>query len=169
MADEIEIVAPDPTWPAKFAAEAARVRAALPPGLIRRIEHIGSTAVPGLPAKPIIDILLELTDFTRARETVAPIEALDYSCWIGNPDPNHVFFVRGMPPFGTGRTHHIHIYALTEKIERNLRFRDLLRGNADAARRYAALKQRLAVAHREDREAYTDAKTRFIDDLLRSA
>jgi GrpB-like predicted nucleotidyltransferase (UPF0157 family) len=169
MADEIEIVAPDPTWPAKFAAEAARVRGALPPGLIRRIEHIGSTAVPGLPAKPIIDILLELTDFARAKETVAPIEALDYSYWIGNPDPNHFFFVRGMPPFGTGRTHHIHIYALTEKIERNLRFRDLLRADPEAVRRYAALKQHLAVAHRDDREAYTDAKTAFIDDLLAAA
>jgi GrpB-like predicted nucleotidyltransferase (UPF0157 family) len=166
MADEVEIVAPDPTWPAKFTAEAARLRAALPADLVRRIDHIGSTAVPGLAAKPIIDIMLELTDFARAAETVPVLEALGYAFWGDNPDPRHRFFVLGMPPYGTGRTHHVHIYALAAKRERQLRFRDLLRADARAAAAYAALKHRLAAAHRSDREAYTQAKAGFIDDML---
>ena len=166
MADEIEIVPPDASWPAKFAAEAARLRAALPAGLIRSIDHIGSTAVPGLAAKPIIDIMLELTDFASVGETVPVLEALGYAFWGDNPDPHHRFFVLGMPPFGTGRTHHVHIYELAATRERHLRFRDLLRTDPQAVVAYAALKHRLAAAHRSDREAYTRAKAAFIDDLL---
>jgi GrpB-like predicted nucleotidyltransferase (UPF0157 family) len=166
MADEVEIVAPDPSWPAKFEREAARIRAALPAGLIRRIDHIGSTAVSGLAAKPIIDIMLELTDFARAGETIPVLKALGYVFWPDNPDPHHRFFVRGMPPYGTGRTHHVHIYELAAKRERQLRFRDLLRADSQALAAYAALKHRLAAAHRSDREAYTQAKAAFIDDLL---
>lgn len=166
MTDEIEIVPPDPSWPAKFAAEAARLRAALPPGLVRCIDHIGSTAVPGLAAKPIIDIMLELSDFARADETVPVLEALGYAFWPDNPDPHHRFFVLGMPPYGTGRTHHVHIYELATTRERHRRFRDLLCADPLAAVRYAALKHRLATEHRSDREAYTQAKTAFIDDLL---
>jgi GrpB-like predicted nucleotidyltransferase (UPF0157 family) len=167
--DDVHITAYDPTWPAQFTAEARQLRAVLDPQLILGIEHFGSTAIPGLAAKPIIDILIAVTALDRAKaRLVQPICGLGYVYWADNPKPDRMFFVKGMPPYGTHRTHHIHITETDgEMWQRRLTFRDHLRAHPDEARRYAALKHDLAARYPTDRERYTDAKTAYIEALYR--
>jgi GrpB-like predicted nucleotidyltransferase (UPF0157 family) len=166
--DPIEIVPYDPVWPARFADEAVAIAGALGDGFAYTIEHVGSTAVPGLAAKPIIEIAIAVPDRGRWPGLVAPLRRLGYVHWDGNPDPTKMFFVKGMPPFGTGRTHHAHVHA-ADAVETLVRFRDLLRGDAAEAARYGELKRRLATDLRTDRDAYTQAKTAFVLAALRKA
>ncbi|MEP7102161.1 MAG: GrpB family protein [Burkholderiales bacterium] len=163
--DRIEIVTSDPRWPAAFEIEAARIRAALRAHGEPAIEHIGSTAVPGLDAKPVIDILLIEADMARWPRFIAPLQALGYVFWADNPRRDRLFFVKGMPPAGSGRTHHVHVRTPAD-AQRECAFRDWLRAHAGDAARYAALKRELAAAHRDDREAYTEGKTAFIEAML---
>lgn len=164
--DEIEIIAYDPAWPALFEAEAARLRTVLPGGLLLGLEHVGSTAVPGLAAKPVIDIAGVVVDVGEARRmAVEPLAEAGYAFWAENPDLERLFFVRGLPP-APHRTHHLHLMAAGPTLDRHLSFRDRLIARPDTAARYAALKQELAVAHLADREAYTAAKKAFIDAVL---
>jgi GrpB-like predicted nucleotidyltransferase (UPF0157 family) len=165
--DEIEIVAYDPAWPAQFAQEAARLRAALDGDLVLAIEHFGSTAIPGLAAKPIIDILIGVRALRQARAGfVAPLRRLGYVFWADNPKTDRLFFVKGMPPYGARRTHHVHVGERDGELFRRLPFRDYLRTHPEAARDYEALKRDLAARHRTDREAYTAAKTAFVDRIM---
>ena len=107
--DEIEIVDYDPRWAFLFNEEAARLRAVLDPSLIVGLEHFGSTAIPGLAAKPIIDILIAVRSLAAARATfVETLQKLDYIYWADNPKKDRMFFVKGMPPYGERRTHHAH-------------------------------------------------------------
>lgn len=170
--DQIDIVAYDPRWPAMFAAEAERVRAALAATEVEivAIAHFGSTAVPGLAAKPIIDIAVAVRSLATARvQSVAPLERIDYAYWADNPKRDRLFFVKGLPPQASRRTHHVHITEPDGAVWTQLRFRDYLRDHPDAAARYAALKRELAARHRSDREAYTDAKAAFIADIMQKA
>lgn len=152
-----------------FAAEAERLRAVLDPALVLGIEHFGSTAVPGQVAKPIIDILIAVHSLARAKaEAVAPILSLGYVYWEDNPKPDRMLFVKGMPPYGARRTHHVHITEPTgEMWQRRLAFRDHLRAHPDEAERYAALKRDLAQRHATDRESYTGAKTDYVEAVYR--
>jgi len=165
MADEIEIVEYDPAWPARFADEAARIATVLGEAAIA-IEHVGSTAVPGLAAKPVIDIDVTLRSFAddRAR-AIEALEGLGYSYWAANPDPGHLFFVKGLPPAAT-RTHHVHVFARAEETARRRAFRDRLRADRAEAARYAALKRELASRHRSDRDAYTAAKAAYVAEVV---
>lgn len=165
--DEIEIVEYDPRWPALFEEEAERLRATLDPTFVIGLEHFGSTAIPGMVAKPIIDILIAVRSLSQARSTfVQPLEDLDYVFWADNPKTDRLFFVKGMPPYRERRTHHVHVVEPTPEPWQRLGFRDYLRAHPKDARRYANLKQTLAVAHRDDREAYTNAKAAFIEDVM---
>lgn len=164
--DDIKIEAYDPRWPARAEAEIARVRATLPAGLMLRVEHIGSTAVPGLAAKPVIDLMILARTLDDAREqAIPPLEAMGYSYWRANPDPTRLFLVKGLPPAAAQRTHHIHITGDEADLIRHCRFRDHLRVNADDARRYQELKLELAARYRSDREAYTEAKAGFVAEI----
>lgn len=168
--DEVELADYDPAWPALYAAEAARLREALPPGLIRAMEHFGSTAIPGMPAKPIIDILVAVPSIAEAREAaVRPMEALGYAFWAENPKRDRLFFVKGLPPSAPRRTHHVHMCELGGEMWQRLVFRDVLRADAEEAARYAALKRELAVRFREDREGYTEAKAGYVEGVLAKA
>jgi GrpB-like predicted nucleotidyltransferase (UPF0157 family) len=168
--DEIEIVEYDPSWPALFAEEAARLRGALNPDLIVGLEHFGSTAIPGMAAKPIIDILIAVRSLLAARETfVEPLEDLDYVFWADNPKTDRLFFVKGMPPYGERRTHHVHVVEPTAEPWQRLGFRDYLIAHPEEARRYADLKRKLASAHRTDRESYTEAKAAFVAEIMAKA
>jgi GrpB-like predicted nucleotidyltransferase (UPF0157 family) len=165
--DEIEIAEYDPRWPALFAEEAARLRTALDTGLVLGLEHFGSTAIPGMAAKPIIDILIAVRSLAEARERfVEPLEDLDYVFWADNPKTDRLFFVKGMPPYGARRTHHVHVVEPTAEPWQRLGFRDYLRAHPDEARRYADLKRSLAAVHGSDREAYTDAKETFVEEIM---
>jgi GrpB-like predicted nucleotidyltransferase (UPF0157 family) len=165
--DEIEIVDYDPRWPELFDEEAKRLRATLDPSLIVGLEHFGSTAVPGLSAKPIIDILIAVRSLADAQASfVEGLRKLDYVWWAENPKADRMFFVKGMPPFGSRRTHHVHVTEIHGELWQRLAFRDWLRAHPEEARSYGQLKRRLAAEHPTDREAYTDAKSAFIDSVM---
>ena len=160
-----------PQWLALFETERARIRAAIAlPGV--SVEHIGSTAVPGLAAKPIIDILIGLRHLEDAAVVIPPLEGLGYE-YIPQREldtPERRFLAR---PETKPRTHHIHLVEFGSDFwERHLLFRDHLRTHADAAREYASLKRALAAQFRENREAYTEGKTafvRWIEEAARSS
>src|SRR5579859_6674775 len=121
--DKIEIVEYDPRWPELYRQEEAALRKALP-DIPLRIEHYGSTAVPGLAAKPIIDILIR-TEEAHWPRLIEPIEKLGYFYWATNPEKDTLYFAKGMPPFGTRRTHHIHVFEPGR--DKEIRFRNHLR------------------------------------------
>ena len=178
--EPVEIVAYDPAWPAMFQAEAERLHELLPADLLGRIEHVGSTAVPGLDAKPIVDMLVEVSSLDDARERAAPIlEAEGYE-YLWRPthgddgEPWYAWFIKRDPASGV-RTHHIHTAesaeinpAFAEHWDRLL-FRDYLREHPNTATEYGALKRRLAAESRDDRVAYTEAKSEFIARVMAAA
>ncbi len=167
--DNVLISDYDPSWPALFEQEASRLLTTAEEGLVTRIEHFGSTAVPGLAAKPIIDLLVGVCCLQRAKQTaVSPLEKLGYAYWKENPDPQRMFFVRGLPPNGP-RTHHVHIVAADSALWERLMFRDYLRKHPDEASRYAQLKRCLAQRFSSDREAYTAGKTVYIESVMQKA
>jgi len=161
--DTIEIVEPDPSWPDQFIAESRAIEEMLRP-LEPRIEHFGSTAIPNLPAKPIIDIFIILEDVSVWPHLVTPLSRLGYIYWAGNPRTDRMFFVKGMPPFGRRRSHHVHVRTPTDVTE--LDFRNWLRAHPADAARYAKIKRELAERFASDREAYTAAKGEFIQQIL---
>jgi GrpB-like predicted nucleotidyltransferase (UPF0157 family) len=166
--DEIVLVEYNLLWPHLFAEEAARIRQALGDGLLIRIEHFGSTSVPGLAAKPIIDILVGVCSLAEATRVGIPaLEGLRYAYWYDNPDKEH-FFVKGLPPNGP-RSYHIHIVEPQSLFWECLLFRDYLRKRPDEATRYHTLKQELAVRFTHDREAYTDAKGEYVRAVTEKA
>jgi GrpB-like predicted nucleotidyltransferase (UPF0157 family) len=168
--DEIEIVPYDPAWPVLFEAEADCLRAALDPNLILALEHFGSTAIPGLAAKPIIDILIAVPSLTKAKDTaIQSLEGLGYLYWVDNPKTDRMFFVKGLPPYGERRTHHVHMTETSGEMWQRLPFRDYLRTHPDEAARYERLKRELAAQHRDDREAYTAAKEGYLQEVMSKA
>ena len=168
--DDIEIVDYDPRWPRLFDEEAQRLRTVLDPSLIVGLEHFGSTAIVGLSAKPIIDILIAVRSLAAARATfVVALRTLDYVYWADNPKKDRLFFVKGMPPFGSRRSHHVHVTEPEGEMWQRLVFRDYLRAHPEEAEAYERLKKRLAAEHPTDREAYTDAKSAYVESVMRKA
>jgi GrpB-like predicted nucleotidyltransferase (UPF0157 family) len=157
----IEIKDYDPAWPGRFAEQRDRLADILAPWLAAPIEHIGSTSVPGLRAKPIVDILAPV-DSLAAR--AAMVDALSADGWLYWPDdPNgaqRLWFLRPEPG---ERTHHLLVVEHgSSKAQALLAFRDALRADSALAREYEDLKIRLAWEHPEDRDAYTAAKADFV-------
>jgi uncharacterized repeat protein (TIGR03803 family) len=176
VGEDVAIVPYDSRWPEFFRREAEHLCACVPGGLIRRIEHFGSTAVPGLAAKPVIDLLVEVSSLKAAREEIAPIlkaQGYDYF-WrpsFGNDVPPwYAFFIR-RDQHGT-RTHHIHMvtgrHTFREHWDRLL-FRDYLIGHPKVAEEYARLKADLAAMHPNDRVSYTSGKSAFIQRVTTKA
>jgi GrpB-like predicted nucleotidyltransferase (UPF0157 family) len=164
VSDEpVHIVDYDPTWPARFDSERQLLLAVLEPWLAGPIEHVGSTAVPGLRAKPIIDIMAPVRSLESSRPAIDAVAALHYRYFPYRPDTMHWF----CKPSPEARTHHLHLIPVGSPLwAERLAFRDYLRGHPETAAEYAALKERLAEQHRFDREAYTDAKLPFIQGVL---
>lgn len=171
--ERVEIVPYDPAWPGLFAAEAAHLRALLPAELIGRIEHFGSTAVPGLAAKPIVDMLVEVRSMEDVVQHIAPTlrrEGYEFF-WRdrerGLPGIAYAWFIKR--DAAGRRTHHIHCLEPGSSEWERLLFRDHLRAHPEAARAYGELKQRIAAEHPDDRVAYAKAKTDFVADAMRAA
>jgi GrpB-like predicted nucleotidyltransferase (UPF0157 family) len=163
--DRIDLVAADSAWAKHYEAEAAALRAAVRPVSGLRMEHFGSTSVPGVRAKPIIDILLIHPQPALWPDLVGALASLGYVCWAENPRKDRMFFVKGMPPFGARRTHHVHVRLPSDAVA-ELSFRDLLRMDQAIAREYERLKEALAERHPNDRDAYTDGKAGFVAKAL---
>jgi GrpB-like predicted nucleotidyltransferase (UPF0157 family) len=166
VSEPIELHSYDPAWPASFEAERTLIAPLFAKAPIL-IEHMGSTSVPGLAAKPIIDLIVLVDDLNSARTAVPALEAAGYSFWADNPDKTKLYLVKGLPP-APRRTHHLHIYDDEAEVRHHLIFRDRLRESPDALEAYLALKRDLATRFRDDREAYSEGKNQFIDDLLSS-
>lgn len=164
------VVPYDPGWPGKFDRERNRIAAALG-ALARRIDHHGSTAVPGLAAKPIIDIQISVARLRPMDAYAVPLETLGYVHLPHADDAFCPFFHR---PAEWPHTHHIHVVeAGAAEERRTLAFRDYLRSHADAAAEYAALKLHLAHefsgADARSREGYAAAKTAFVERIVAAA
>ena len=159
--EEVALQAYDASWPARFAAERERLLTLLP-GRFIAIEHMGSTAVPGLVAKPVIDMLAGVVSMDEARALAGPLCSADYTTSTEFNDrlTDRQWFMR----WADGRrTHHLHIVVHGSPAWRqHLYFRDALRASPELAATYAALKAELASKHPTDREAYTDAKAAFV-------
>lgn len=157
----------DPQWPERYRAEAARIRAALG-GWIEQIEHVGSTAVPGLAAKPIIDIAVGVRRLADAERCIEPLERIGYAYRPGAEVmvPDRRFFQKGG---SVAREFHVHVVDVRgPDWERWLLFRDYLRAHPEKAREYERLKRTLASCHRDNR-AYTAQKTAFIEAAVAEA
>jgi GrpB-like predicted nucleotidyltransferase (UPF0157 family) len=167
---EVRVVSYDPAWSRQFQEEAQRLRAALGREVIY-IHHIGSTAVPGLAAKPIIDILPVVRDIRAVDGLNSNMEALGYEPMGEFGLPGRRYFRKGVERRARHvRTHHVHAYAAgNPEIDRHLAFRDYLRAHPDVAGRYAALKQELALRFPYDIAAYMDGKDAFVKDTERTA
>lgn len=165
---KVTIVEYSPEWRKMFEDERRVLQTALGKGSTR-IEHIGSTAVAGLAAKPVIDLMVGLEDFSIADSLVPKIESLGYEYIQKYEDvmPFRRFFIKER---GGMRTHQIHMVGIGGEFwEGLILFRDYLRQNPDVAAKYASLKRELAEREWEDVNEYADAKTGFIREIEREA
>jgi len=157
----VVIVDFDRRWPALYERARAELLTAVGPWLVA-VEHVGSTAVPGLAAKPVIDIMAGLRSLGAAAHCIPRLQALGYE-YVPPFEaelPERRYFRRNA---GAVRTHQVHMVETSSEFwERHLLFRDYLRAHPETAAEYAALKRNLAARFRDQREAYTDAKGPFI-------
>lgn len=159
----IEVVPYDPRWPQEFEHASGEVVTALGPNLLA-IHHIGSTSIPSIHAKPVIDMLAVVADLAAVDQRVAEMQQLGYEAMGAFGIEGRRYFRRDDP---TGRrTHQVHAFAeSSQHICRHLAFRDFMRAHPAVAREYGALKQKLAVAYPHDMEAYMDGKDAFIKEV----
>ncbi len=161
--ESIRICDYDPRWPGMFEREREALRAAIGVWATGGIHHVGSTAVPGLAAKPIVDILVGVEGLDVSRACFEPLAGLDYLYAPYRSEEMHWF----CKPHPSSRTHHLHLVpSESDRFADELVFRDRLRADPNTARAYANLKRELAIRFRDDREAYTEAKTEFIGTVL---
>lgn len=169
LREEVSITPYDPEWPNLYEHEAASLRRKLPKSVVIKIEHFGSTAVPGLAAKPVIDVLVQVSSLEKTREQIVPIleaEGYDYF-WRTDVSPAYAWFIkRGS---GGRRTHHIHMVEADSKMWERLYFRDYLKEFPEEAGCYAELKQFLAAKYPNDRVAYTEGKAEYVISITERA
>lgn len=164
MKRPIVLVPYDARWPDLFAKERAAILQACG-GAIRTVHHVGSTSIPGIIAKPVIDIMAVLPRHEDGLGCIAPMIGLGYESRGEAGIPGRHFFRKGDP-----RSHHVHMFADGHpEIGRHLRFRDYLRLDAEEARAYEALKRELAARFVDDVGAYADAKDEFCTRIDRLA
>jgi GrpB-like predicted nucleotidyltransferase (UPF0157 family) len=157
----VRLSEPTPLWHDEFNKEAERLRPAVR-AIKGVLEHCGSTSIPGIPAKPILDMLLGVPEPVSATAIKSVLELLGYehATWAGVP--GHEVFGRGKP-----RTHLLHVVPMKSVAwDRMLRFRDRLREDGLLAAEYADLKRTLAVQYHDDRSTYTDGKSEFVKRVL---
>jgi GrpB-like predicted nucleotidyltransferase (UPF0157 family) len=156
----------NPRWASHYNGEAERLRRIFGPVLVS-VEHIGSTSVPGLAAKPIIDILVTATSLEEVERLTPMIEREGYASKGEQGVPGRRYFRKGS---NLRHTHHVHVYRHGDsRYQAELLFRDFLRAHPERAREYQELKQRLAILFRRDPGAYTEGKTDFIKQVLAEA
>lgn len=166
---KVEIVEYDPKWPTLYVNEKMKIEATVG-HIIIAVEHIGSTAVPGLGAKPTIDIMVAVPRLSDADKCIEPLHNIGYEY---QPEhevsmPERRYFRKGEPP----REQHYHLHMVEKGGEfwkQHLAFRDYLRTHTEKAQQYYQLKKKLASKYGADREGYTEAKTQFIESIVKEA
>ena len=163
---EIQVVTYNPNWPLQFEKERAILSEALKPYIIGGIEHVGSTAISGLVAKPVIDIMVGVEKLETSKGAIPILEQLGYCYFPYRPHQMH-WFCKPNPQF---RTHHLYLVPYESQVwlER-IGFRDYLRRHSKATIEYAELKKKLARLYRFDREGYTEAKVHFVRRIIEQA
>jgi len=169
MADEpIAVISYDPDWPRRFEQERLLLERVLAPWLDGGIHHVGSTAIPGIAAKPVIDMIAGVRDFEEARAAFAPLREESYHYAPHRPGIAH-HFSKPSPRLST-LTHNLHLTEPESDLWRErLAFRDALRGDPGLVDEYQALKVRLAEEHSHDVGAYTAGKREFVVRVLATA
>ena len=158
----VQVVAHDPAWRSEFEAEAKRIARAVG-DIVVRLHHIGSTAIPGIFAKPIIDFLLEVDDIAELDDRSSAVEELGYQAMGEFGIPGRRYFRRDNA-LGV-RTHQVHAFeADSTEVERHLAFRDYMIARPVEAHAYGELKQKLAQEHPDDIEAYMDGKDSYVKE-----
>jgi GrpB-like predicted nucleotidyltransferase (UPF0157 family) len=166
MLRRIRVVPHDALWPGLFAAESAALAAAFG-SLAREIHHVGSTSIPGLPAKPIIDILVVVDDIGQVDSINPAMIALDYEPQGEYGIPGRRFFTKGGV---VKRSHQVHVFQHDHpEVSAMLDFRDYLRSHPSQAAEYGRLKERVAVLCGDDIRAYNAGKDAFVKELIRQA
>jgi GrpB-like predicted nucleotidyltransferase (UPF0157 family) len=161
--ESIRLAAYDPGWPARFEEERVTLADAIGDWVVGGIHHVGSTAVPGLEAKPIIDILVGVRDLDESQACFEALAQLSYMYAPYLPDEMHWL----CKPHPSCRTHHLHLVPVdSSRFADELAFRDRLRADPQTAAEYLALKRDLARRFAYDRGAYTDAKSQFVRRAL---
>ncbi|WP_319422968.1 GrpB family protein [Pleurocapsa sp. FMAR1] len=163
----VEVVPYNPQWKKAFNAESEKLIAALAENLVF-IHHIGSTAIPNIHAKPIIDFLIEVKNIDLITEQTSAIEKLGYEA-MGEFGLSGRRYFRKENPSGI-RTHHVHIYETNSpEIKRHLAFRDYMIAHPENAEQYSQLKQELAQKHPYNIEGYMDGKNEFVKRMEKKA
>jgi GrpB-like predicted nucleotidyltransferase (UPF0157 family) len=160
----VRLVEYDPGWPALFAAEQQRIHDQAGT-LALRLEHVGGTSIPGMCAKPVLDIAAGRPRDASTRDYVTALQRAGYEHRGERGVPGRQFFCRGEP-----RAYHVHLVEEGGPLWRDyVAFRNFLRAHAEAARQFADLKRVLAARFSQDREAYMNAKSSHVQDILRLA
>jgi GrpB-like predicted nucleotidyltransferase (UPF0157 family) len=166
MVRKVQVVPHDPNWSKLFQAEADTIAAVLGREVMA-VHHIGSTAIPNISAKPIIDILVEVPDIEKMDEFNEEMIRLGYWPQGEFGIPGRRFFVRGDD---SARTHHVHIFQTGDpKVESHLNFRDYMIAHPQVAQAYGRLKEELAQEFPEDIEGYMEGKDGFIKKIDKKA
>ncbi|MBN1992663.1 MAG: GrpB family protein [Anaerolineae bacterium] len=161
LREAVELVPYNPSWPAQFEAERAKIAAALG-NLALEIQHIGSTAVPGLEAKPVIDTMVVVAHLADAARCIAPLQTLGYTFVDYPQNTDRRFFRKGVP-----RTHHLHIVAAgSQSLADHLGFRNALRADPQLRQEYRELKRTLSTKYKNDRARYSESKGAFVEKVL---
>ncbi len=148
-------------WAVAYQRDRAAILAALGESIVA-VEHVGSTSIPNVPAKPILDILVGVNNFEEAQICVAPMLGIGYRYRGEYGIPRRHYFVKGQ-----ARTHHIHMLEIhSPRWAEMLRFRDAMRANSSLAAEYAREKVRLAELHADNRQAYQRGKDRAVERIL---
>lgn len=171
VSEKIDVIPYNPHWPKMFEEEAEALKNRFPK-IINRIEYFGSTAAPGLSAKPIVDMIVEVSNVNEVKKEVVPVlTTVGYEYFwrptIGNKPPYYAWFIKRNSK--GKRTHHIHLVEVDSKLWDRIYFRDYLREYSKEAGDYEKLKLELLEKHPNNREVYTRAKTDFITALTEKA
>lgn len=162
---EIIVLPYDEQWTEMFEAESSLIKILLG-GVVKDIHHIGSTSVPGLSAKPVIDILLEVSDINELDTYNSAMACAGFVARGENGIPGRRYFIKG----GDQRSHHVHAFAAgDEQVLKHLAFRDYLIENRDIAEKYAEIKRLAALISSHDAHSYSELKASFIEHHLRLA
>lgn len=162
----IRLVPYDPAWPQQFADEASLLEQVLAPWLVGKVEHVGSTSVPGLAAKPILDMIAPIAELAAAAAAARPLLDAGYAAGVHRPVEAHYFY---KPPgeHWWQRTHQLHLTEPTTALWRSrVGFRNALRARPDLCVRYLDLKQELAHSLVDDIDSYAGAKREFVAEVL---
>ncbi len=156
----------DSSWVSKFEEEKAHLLSIAGEWNYGSVEHVGSTAVPGMVAKPVIDVMFGVQSLEESKPAIDTIVENGYEYWPYKTEVMHWF----CKPSDAFRTHHLHLIPFESSLwQERIKFRELLRSNKHVALQYAQLKRELAASHKEDREQYTQKKWPFIQEALANA